>query len=58
LIVALDAPISPEEVAAWIAQQNIGILNVASQRERYRSGFVYKAAWNSLSAVFRTAAQH
>jgi hypothetical protein len=56
LVVDLEAPLSPEEVAAWLHREKIAILNVAGPRESHRPGFVYQAACGFLRAVFRVAA--
>lgn len=51
LVVDLDKPIQTEEVRAWIAANQIRILNVAGPRESHRPGYMYRAASEFLTRV-------
>jgi hypothetical protein len=53
LVVDLESPISPSDVAAWIERNNVEFLNVAGPRETHRPGFVYKTAVDYLLSVFQ-----
>ena len=52
LEIDLESPIPSGELTAWIGRNGIATLNVAGPRESHRPGFVYKAAFAYLSAIF------